>query len=107
MGRPASRHQIEWAASGLRRAAADIGVPLPVDYSQAVAADGLARSPELGVTRLGAGAVIHTQPASSRELPVVIGYADPRGQWYRDGHRHTTAPALDVAPEAVSEEVAL
>jgi hypothetical protein len=107
MGRPASRHQIEGAASGLRRAAAEVGVALPVDYSQTVAADGLARSPELGVTRLGAGAVIHTQPASSRELPVVVGYADPRGQWYRDGHRHTTAAALDVAPEAVSEEVAL
>jgi hypothetical protein len=107
MGRPGSRHQIEWAASGLRRAAADIGVPLPVDYSQAVAADGLARSAELGVTRLGAGVVIHTQPASNRELPVVVGYADLRGQWYRDGHRHTTAPAPDVSPAAVREEVAL
>jgi hypothetical protein len=107
MGRPASRHQIEWAASGLRRAAADIGVPLPVDYSQAVAADGLARSPELGVTRLGAGVVLHTQPASSRELPVVIGYADPRGQWYRDGRRHTATSAPDTTPVAVSEEVAL
>jgi len=107
MGRPASRHQIEWAASGLRRAAAEVGVALPVDYSQAVAADGLARSPELGVTRLGAGVVLHTQPANNRELPIVVGYADPRGQWYRDGHRHTAAPAPDVAPEAVSEEVAL
>ncbi|MHB1535955.1 MAG: hypothetical protein ACYC1D_15365 [Acidimicrobiales bacterium] len=92
MGRPASRHQIEWAASGLRRAAAEVGVAIPVDYSQAVAADGLARSSELGVTRLGAGVVLHTQPASNRELPVVVGYADSRGQWYRDGHRHTTAP---------------
>jgi len=108
MGRPASRHQIEWAASGLRRAAASAGVAIPVDYGQAVAADGLARSPELGVTRLGAGVVLHTQPSSSRELPVVVGYADPRGQWYRDGRRHTAAPSPDVAPlTAVSEEVAL
>jgi hypothetical protein len=107
MGRPASRHQIECAASGLRRAAAEAGVALPVDYSQAVAAAGLARSPELGVTRLGAGVVIHTQPASDRELPVVVGYADPRGQWYRDGRRHTATSAPDTTPVAVSEEVAL
>ena len=103
----ASRHQVEWAASGLRRAAAEVGVSLPVDYSQAVAADGLARSPELGVTRLGAGAVLHTRPASSRELPVVIGYADSRGQWYRDGHRHTATPVPDTTPAAACEEVAL
>ena len=106
MARPASRHQIEWAASGLRRAATDAGVTLPVDYSQAVAADGLARSPELGVTRLGAGVVLHTQPASDRESPVVVGYADPRGQWYRDGHRHTASAAPDVTA-AAAEEVAL
>jgi len=107
MSRPAFRHQIEWAASGLRRAAAEVGVVIPVDYSRAVASDGLTRSPELGVTRLGAGVVLHTQPASSRELPFVVGYADPRGQWYRDGHRHTTTTAPNVAPAAVSEEVAL
>lgn len=107
MSRPASSHQIEWAASGLCRAAAEVGVAIPVDYSRAVAADGLTRSPELGVTRLGAGVVIHTQPASDRELPVVVGYADGRGQWYRDGHRHTTTTAPDTTPVAVSGEVAL
>ena len=108
MARPASRHQIEWAASGLRRAAADSGVVLPVDYSQAVAADGLARSSELGVTRLGVGVVLHTQPRSDRELPVVVGYADGRGEWYRDGHRHIhiATPAAQ-ATQAASEEVAL
>ena len=104
--RPATRHQIEWAASGLRRAAIDVGVALPIDYSQAVAADGLTRATQLGVTRLGAGVVLHTQPASDRELPIVIGYADPRGQWYRDGHRHTTPPNPDTTA-AVSEELAL
>ena len=103
----ASRHQVEWAASGLRRAAAEVGVSLPVDYSQAVAADGLTRSPELGVTRLGAGVVLHTQPSSSRQLPVVVGYADRRGQWYRDGRRHTTTSAPDTTPAAACEEVAL
>lgn len=108
MGCPASRHQVEWAASGLRRAAAEVGVTLPVDYSQTVAADGLTRSPELGVTRLGAGVVLHTQPANNCDLPIVIGYADPRGQWYRDGRRHTTTtPVLDTTPTAAGEEVAL
>ena len=106
MGRPASRHQIEWAASGLRRAAAEAGVALPVDYSQAVAADGLARSPELGVTPLGAGVVLHTHPTNGRDLPVVVGYADPRGQWYRDGHRHTATLNSD-GTAAASEEMAL
>ncbi len=107
MGRPASHHQIEWAASGLRRAATDAGVALPIDYSRRVAADGLTRSPELGVTRLGAGVILHTQPRSDRELPVVIGYADSRGQWYRDGHRHTTPAAPDVAPATAAREMEL
>ena len=106
--RPVSRQQVEWAASGLRRAATEVGVALPIDYSQAVAADGLARATELAVTRLGAGVVLHTRPSSARELPVVVGYADGRGQWYRDGHRHTTTTAADATPAAaVSEEVAL
>ena len=106
--RPVTRHQIEWAASGLRRAATEAGVALPVDYSQAVAADGLARATQLAVTRLGAGVVLHTQPSTDRELPVVVGYADGRGQWYRDGRRHTTTTAADTTPAAAaSEEVAL
>lgn len=106
--RRVSRHQVEWAASGLRRAATEAGVALPIDYSQAVAADGLARANELAVTRLGAGVVLHTQPSADRELPVVVGYADGRGQWYRDGHRHTTTTVPDTTPAAAaSEEVAL
>ena len=106
MGRIASRHQIEWAAAGLRRAAAEIGVAVPVDYSQAVASDGLARSPELGVTRLGAGAVFHTRPQDGRALVVVVGYADRRGQWYRDGRRHST-PSNPERGTTTIEEVAL
>jgi hypothetical protein len=104
MARP-SRHQIEWAASALRRAAADVGVELPVTYSQSVATDGLAREAELGVTRLGAGLVIHTQPDSENRLPIVLGYADGRGQWYRDGRRHTDLAAEATA--AVAERMAL
>ncbi len=82
--RPVTRHQVEWAASGVRRFATEAGVALPIDYSQAVvvvvAAAGLTRAAELGVTRLSAGVVIHTQPSSDWELPVVVGYADGRGQ---------------------------
>jgi hypothetical protein len=99
MARP-SRHQIEWAASGLRRAAADAGVELSVAYSRAVATDGLARETELCVTRLGTGVVIHTQPDSDKRLPIVLGYADGRGQWYRDGRRHTEPTAEATAESA-------
>jgi hypothetical protein len=104
MGRP-TRHQIEWAASGLRRAAADAGIALPVSYSQTVAADGLAREPELAVTRLGTGVVIHTNPHSDKRLPIVLGYADGRGRWYRDGRRHTE-PAVETS-EQPAQGVAL
>jgi len=83
-----TRHQIEWAAAGLRRAAAESDITLPVDYARRVAASGLTANTTLGVTRLGAGVVIHTQSPTNRELPIVVGYADPRGQWYRDGSRH-------------------
>ena len=104
MERP-TRHQIDWVASGLRRAAAEADVELPVSYSQAVAADGLAREPELAVTRLGAGLVFHTKPDSDRRLPIVLGYADRRGQWYRDGHRHIEASGEQ--PGQAGNEVSL
>jgi hypothetical protein len=107
MARPASRHQIEWAASGLRRAAAVVGVELPVDYSRQVATDGLAHEPELGVTKLGTGVVIHTAPDANNRLPVVVGYADRRGQWYRDGRRHTAPPVQDGGAASAAQEVAL
>jgi hypothetical protein len=80
----------------IAEAAAETGVQLPVNYSQAVAADSLAHGPELGVTRLGTGVVIHTVPNSDRRLPIVLGYADGRGQWYRDGRRHTEPVAAET-----------
>ena len=101
-----SRHQIEWTVSGLRRAAREAGVTLPVPYSQAVASDGLAREPQIGVTRLGEGVVFHTSPDSSKRLPIVLGYADSRGQWYRDGRRHLAQPDV-VAAEPHIEQVTL
>ncbi len=75
----------QWVASALRQAAADAGVDLPLSYSLALAADGLAREPELALTRLGSGGVVHTQPRDERRLPMILGYADARSQWYRDG----------------------
>jgi hypothetical protein len=102
----ASRHQIDWVASGLRRAASDAGVILPVDYSRTVAADGLSREPGLGVTRLGVGVVIHTTPEGTRRLPLVLGYADARGQWYRDGRRHRAEPD-PPATDSHTREVAM
>lgn len=41
-------HQIAWVAAGLRRAEAEVGVALPVSYSQAVATGGLARRTSWG-----------------------------------------------------------
>lgn len=94
-------HRVAWVASGLRRAATGQGVELPVDYARRVAADGLRLADELGVTRLGEGVVIRTVPVTERQLPVVVGYAEARRQWYRDGSRHTPnaappAPAVSV-----------
>ena len=92
MERPAS-HETAYVAAGLRKAAAEAGVELSVAYSQTVAAYGLAREHELVVRRLGAGVVLHTRPDSDKRLPVVLGYADSRGQWYRDGRRHVGVAA--------------
>lgn len=89
MSTPA-RHQIAWVAAGIRTAARDLGVDLPGDYARRVAAETLTRCEQAGVTRLGRGVVVHTVPGDERTLPVVIGYAEPGGQWYRDGSRHRT-----------------
>jgi hypothetical protein len=90
-------------AAGLRRAARTLGVELPVGYSEAVATAGIAICGQLGVTRLDHSVVIHTVPESPDQPPVLIGYADAAGQWYRDGRRHST---LSAAP-APGDEVTL
>jgi len=105
MARPATRHQVEWVAEGLRRASAGQGVELPVAYARRVATEGLARESELGVTRLGTGVVIHTVAQTKDRLPVVVGYADARGQWQRDGTRHIEVPPIEGPAE--TGEVAL
>jgi len=99
MARPASRHQVGWVSEGLRRAAAGQGVELTVAYARRVATEGLVHGVELGVTRLGAGVVIHTVASSKDRLPVVIGYADARGQWHRDGTRHIEVPPIEGPAE--------
>jgi hypothetical protein len=90
-------HELAWLAAGLRRAAAGLDVNLPVSYSETVAADGVRFCEQLGVTRIGDGVAIHTAPEPPDQLPVLLGYADPTGQWYRDGRRHhpisTTSPS--------------
>ncbi len=99
-------HQVAWVAAGLRKAARDAGVDLPVDYVQRVTADGLGRTTQLGVTPLGAGVVIHTVPEDADQLPVVVGYADSGGQWLRDGRRYQ--PTITAAaPEPPAEAVTL
>ena len=56
---------------------------------------------ELGVSRLGSGVVIHTVPPTKDRLPFIVGYADGRGQWYRDGSRHVETPVAEEPVEAM------
>lgn len=105
MARHVGRHHVEWVAAGLRRGAAEAGVELPVSYARRLAAEGLAHEDDLGVTRLGAGVVIHTAPQAKDRLPIVVGYADARGQWNRDGRRHVEASDAGAPAEAVGVEL--
>jgi hypothetical protein len=82
----------------LCRAALDAAVDLPRSYALRVAAKMAEGDGELGVSRLGGGIVIHTVPPSRGRLPIIVGYADGRGQWYQDGSRHVESP---VAGEPV------
>jgi hypothetical protein len=95
-------HRVHWVARGVRQVSEEQGIPLPLDYSLAVARDGLSRADSVGVTRVGRGVVFHTAPEpDSRQLPIVIGYADPTGAWYRDGRRYV-GPATDGANRVAS-----
>ena len=96
---PEPSHRLVWLAAGLRRASRGLGVDLPMTYAQAVAAQGLSCGDPIGVTRLGCGVVLHTLPEAHDRLPIVFGYADANGQWYRDGSRHRTPSHI---PEAAS-----
>ena len=99
------RHRIEEMAIALYRAAHDAAVELPRSYAVRIAATVAKGDGELGVSRLGSGVVIHTVPPTKDRLPLIVGYADGRGQWYRDGSRHVETPAADEPVEVI--EVAL
>jgi hypothetical protein len=45
--------------------------------------------------------VIHTVPPAKNCLPLIVGYADGRGQWYRDGSRHVETPVAGEPVEAM------
>jgi hypothetical protein len=60
---------------------------------------------ELGVSRLGIGVVIHTDPATRHRLPVIVGYADNRGKWYQEGSRHVEILEADEATESMEVEL--
>lgn len=99
-----TRHQVEWVAAGLGRAAADHGVAVSVDYLHRLAADGLARSAELGVTALAGGVVFHTHPAGSADRPIVLGYANRDRQWARDGKASERLGLEPADPSALNRE---
>ena len=48
---------------------------------------------EIGLSRLGSRVVIRTLSGQKGRLPLVVGYADSRRQWYRDGRRHVGTPS--------------
>ena len=99
------RHRIDEMAIALCRAARDAGVELPPSYARRVVATTKEGDRELGVSRLGGGVVIHTVPPTKNRLPIIVGYADGRGQWYRDGRRHVEVSVAEEPVEAM--EVAL
>jgi hypothetical protein len=84
-------HRAARVAAGLRSAARDADVELTDGYAQKVAAEGLSRCDQIGVTGLGDGVVIHTAPQDDHERPIVLGYADAGGEWLGDGTRQHLA----------------
>jgi hypothetical protein len=102
-GTTRDRHREDRTAN-LRRIAGGAGIALPDAYARRVVNDAGPRV-DIGASRLGNGVVVHTVPPNKRSLPVLLGYADGRGQWYRDGTRHIEAPP-EAAP-AAREVVAL
>ena len=90
-------HRHRWMAAGLRRIASTHGITLPVDYSLRCAAAATAAGDPLGVSKLGAGIVIHTVPETATRLPVLIGYSDRAGCWDRLGtYFGPTSQAMDA-----------
>jgi hypothetical protein len=95
------RRRIDEIAIALCRAAHEADVEIARSYAQRVATMAKGAG-ELGVSRLGIGVVIHTVPATKHRLPVILGYADSRGQWYQDGSRHVEVLEADEPIEEVA-----
>jgi hypothetical protein len=97
----ARHHRIGWVASGLRRAARDAGIELPLGYILRLAADRHAADVPLGVTWMVSGVVIHTLPEGADRLPILLGVTDAEGQWYRrrccPALRMSTAPTVKMS----------
>jgi hypothetical protein len=93
------RSRVDPVATALCEAAHVAGVELPSSYALRVASVGLESAPGLRLSRLGSGVVIHTVPATKNGLPILVGYADGRGQWYRDGTRHVETLARTAQPK--------
>jgi hypothetical protein len=91
-------------AIALRQAAHEADVEIARSYARRVAATAKGAG-ELGVSRLGSGVVIHTVPATKHRLPVIVGYADSRGQWYQDGSRHVEILEADEPIEGMEVEL--
>lgn len=66
---------------------------------------GLASGEAVQPSSLGEGVVIRTVPRTRRRLPVLLGYADRRGQWYSNGRLHQPPAQLDVAPVSGGPEL--
>ncbi len=96
-------HRIDEMTIALCRAAREASVEIPRSYAQRLVATSEGAG-ELGVSRLGVGVVIHTAPPTKRRLPVIIGYADSRGQWYQDGSRHVEVHESDEPMEGKQVE---
>lgn len=90
--------RIAFTAAALTRAAHAFDVTLTPDYAKWVAADGLAHCDRLGVTPLGDGIIIHTAPDTPDQLPILLGYAGPKGEWTRTGQRWQP-PSPTAEPE--------
>lgn len=94
-------HRLVWLGAGLRRAAHDAGIDLPVEFAQRVAVEGIRHCDQLAVTPVGHGVAIHTAPTDDRSLPVLLGYANAAGQWYRDGTRHAPPSPAPIGTAGV------
>lgn len=83
-----TRKPVELLARELRLSAHDANVDIPLSYARKLVLASNELGSDLSLAELGNGIVFKSLPTSSDELPLIMGYADRRGQWYRDGKKH-------------------